>query len=349
MLTYIARPRGLYTEPLGAHIKFPCTIDVAFTFEPGRAFGAEGSPSRTVPLGAAVELAVDVCKGETGVSADRSLEPIGMEMVGTDGSVVFEGSTMRVSFEATSRAALESVLDTYYYGIPALLSIDLIDAPVVSDVRGTAGRIPFCWGLLNTGWNTFDVVTRQIQENRILAAFERLRLLDESKGPRNRRLLAATQYFYLACRLNRRGAKLWEFLSESLLNQAKILEVLFPAPPGKTIDYARSGLKSLGFTELEIEALFIPALTLRNAIDIAHPTLAVFSTDDAMVLWRYTDRAEDAFRTLLQRVFERVAAGTFDLQPAQDVSPSSESLGVIKRIAGNLARYDAPQTSSSNE
>jgi hypothetical protein len=201
---------------------------------------------------------------------------------------------------------------------------------------------------LHTSWHRFDAVTKQIQEERIITAFKRLKLLDESKGLQNRRLLAATQYFHLACRLNRTGGKLWEFLSESLLNEAKILEILFPAPPEKTIEYARSGLKSLEFSDVEIEALFIPALALRNAIDIAHPTLAVFSTDDATILYQYADQAEDAFRTLLQRVYQRVEAGTFIPQPVEDVSPSSKMQKVIMRIAENLVKYDKTKKTSQN-
>lgn len=346
MLTYIARPRGLYKEPMNAQLEFPCAVELAFTFEPSSTFGAEGSPSRTVPLGANARLGVNFCKGELTVSTDTCLEPLAVELSTSDGVIVFEGATMRVSFEAQSRAALESVLETYYYCVPSLLSIDLIDAPIVSEIRGTAGQVPFCWAVLDTSWHKFDAVTKQIQEERVFTAFKRLKLLDESNGPQNRRLLAATQYFYSACRLNRTGNKLWEFLSESLLNEAKILEILFPAPPQKTIEYARSGLKSLEFTDLEIDALFIPSLALRNAIDIAHPTLAVFSTNESTILWQYADKAEDAFRKLLQRVFQRVEAGTFVLQPVQDVSPSAEARRVVQRIAENLANYENIQETS---
>jgi hypothetical protein len=340
MLTYSARPRGLYKEPINAEIEFPCIVNLAFKFEPGRTFGGEGSLGRTVPLGAKARLGMDFCRGETTVDSDMFLEPIEVELKLNDGVIVFEGATMRITFEAESREALESVLETYYYCIPALLSIDLIDTPIVTEVQGTAGGVSFCWGILDSSPHKVDVVTKQIQEERIITAFNRLKLFDENKTLQNLRLLAATQYFYLACRLNRTTTKLWEFLSESILNEAKILETLFPAPPEKTIDYARFGLKSLGFSDLEIEALFIPALALRNSIDIGHPMLTVLSTGDAKILYRYTDQAEDAFRTLLQRVFQGVETGAFIPQPVENVSPSSETRRVIRRIAENLAEYE---------
>jgi hypothetical protein len=92
--------------------------------------------------------------------------------------------------------------------------------------------------------------------------------------------LRPTQYFHRACRLHRAQSNLGEFLAESLLNEAKILEVLFPAPPREDEKACSGWPEILGFNEEEIEALYIPALELRGAIDVAHPALAVFSTDD---------------------------------------------------------------------
>ena len=63
----------------------------------------------------------------------------------------------------------------------------------------------------------------------------------------------------------------WEFMSEVLLNFAKVLEVLFPASESQTIDAARAGLRELGFAEDEVEKWFVPALALRNHLDVARP------------------------------------------------------------------------------
>ena len=45
--------------------------------------------------------------------------------------------------------------------------------------------------------------------------------------------------------------------------------------------------------------------------------LKVLSIDDAKILYRYTDQAEDAFRTLLQRVFQAVETGAFTPQSVE--------------------------------
>ena len=348
MLTYLARPRGLYTEPENVEIQFPCLVEVIFAFDPEALFGGDGKTARTVQLGARARLIWNACRGETSVLTDRPLPLIQAEYKANDGSIRLNGASMKLSFEAESRAILQTVLETYYYCIPALLSMDLKDTPIIAEVRGTAGAVPFCWGFLESGAQGVDVVTEQIQEERILTAFKRLALLDEKHNWRNRRLLAATQYFYIACRLRRAENKIWEFLSEALLNHAKILEVLFPAPREKTIEFARAGLKALGFSELEIEALFIPTLALRNAIDVAHPTLATFSPNEAIVLHHYADIAEDAFRILLQRIFQQVEEGSFTLQPAEDIIPSPKAKNLIERIAHNLTRYDAWQKDEHN-
>jgi hypothetical protein len=63
MFTYIARPRALYPEPLGAKPQFPCAADVIFTFEPGSAFGVEGPVSKTVPVGVKMQMGWSVARG----------------------------------------------------------------------------------------------------------------------------------------------------------------------------------------------------------------------------------------------------------------------------------------------
>jgi hypothetical protein len=346
VLTYLARPRGLYTEPPNATLTFPSRVETVFTFQPGASFGGEGPIGRIVPLGAKVRLEWDACRGETNVITDSPLPPVGLELDAADGSVHFEGPLMKVITKCESRLELQSFLETYYYALPAILSVDFLDVPIVSDVRGTIGEASFCWGPLDSGWSSFDSVTPEIQEKRIVTAYNRLKLLAESQEQGTIRLLAATEYFHVACQLNRLANRRWGFLAESLLNCAKILEVLFPAPPQQTIKSTREALTHLGFTEVEIEALYVPALALRNAIDVAHPNLAVFPVDDAAILYSYADAAEDGFRLLLRRLFQLLEEGKLSLEPARAISPSSEAQRIIKRLAANLQRYKEAQGAS---
>ena len=75
MLTYSARPRELCVEPINAEIEFPCKVNLVFTFEPGRTFGGEGSPSKTVPLGAKRDLAWISVEAKRRLTLTHSLNP----------------------------------------------------------------------------------------------------------------------------------------------------------------------------------------------------------------------------------------------------------------------------------
>jgi hypothetical protein len=341
MLTYLVRPRGLYREPEGADIIFPAKVEVTFRLEPGGPFGENVPPLRTVPLGAKVRIHWNVYRGETSIETETRFPPLELRWEGQDGQIVVNGSNVVLTTEVESRAQLEGLLETYYYVLPALLGLEMQDAPVVAEVRGRAGSVAFCWGLIDSGCEAMDVTTIEVQKGRFQRALHRLNILDERNGPTNRRLLAAIQYLHIACRLARAPGRRWEFLSESLLNFAKILEVLFPAPPQKTIETTRSELRTLGFAEAEIEAFYIPALALRNALDVAHPTLAAHSAQQLLVLQTYTELAEDAFKALILRIFDHLQAGTFALQSPQSTEPSPETVRMLKRLDRNLRKYRA--------
>ena len=137
----------------------------------------------------------------------------------------------------------------------------------------------------------------------------------------------------MACRLARSGATPGEFLSEALLNLAKTLEVLFP-PRGdeRTRDAARAGLSALGYTDDDIEADYLPAMALRNEIDIGHVELGVFKPAQLQVLHAYAERAENAFKDLLNGLLEKVATGEFEMDSYELGPPRPEALQVIERL-----------------
>jgi hypothetical protein len=269
---------------------------------------------------------------------------LNLTLHGADGQISVDGATVKIIADVHSREELDDNLETYFYALPPLLGLEMLDSPVVAEVRGRMGDVSFCWGLLESGRESLDVTTKERQEERVRQAFSRLRIIDERHGLANRRLLAANHYFQTACRLLGAQGRPWEFLSEALLNFAKVLEVLFPAAPQQNIDTTRQALALLGFTNVEIEALYIPALALRNSVDVAHPTLAAYSTDQLRTLARYTELAEEAFRGLLNRVFESVKGGKFELTAPPDTKPSAETLRIITRLSENLKTYETSKT-----
>ena len=146
--------------------------------------------------------------------------------------------------------------------------------------------------------------------------------------------MAALHYFHVACRLTRVGNSPWEFMSEAILNYCKVLEVLFPPKDdGKTMDAVRTELRVLGYSDDRIERDFIPAMALRNGIDVGHVHLALLTQTQLQILHHYTESAEFAFRSLIRRVFERVKAGSYTIAPYTELTAKRDTTEIVDRLA----------------
>lgn len=155
--------------------------------------------------------------------------------------------------------------------------------------------------------------------------------------PRRRRVVAGLHYFHVACRLARQGCTAGEFIAEVVLNLSKSLEVLFPPTvDGKTREAARSGLRALGFSEKAIECDFIPAMALRNEIDVGHVELGLFTMDQLRIIHSFTERAEHSFRELFERLLTRLQTGEADVVPYDLGPPSKSAIAVVGRLKACL-------------
>jgi len=153
-------------------------------------------------------------------------------------------------------------------------------------------------------------------------------------------LLAALHYFHVALRLARRGEIAGEFLPEMILNLSKVLEVLFPpSGDGKTLDAARPGLTKLGFSETEIEADYLPAMALRNHIDVGHVYLSLFKREQLALIHSYAEYAEVAFKLLFKRLMERVASGSFEVEVYEPMSATGDAVKTVERLREHAERY----------
>ena len=153
-----------------------------------------------------------------------------------------------------------------------------------------------------------------------------------------RRLVAGLHYFHVACRLARVGCTAGEFVSEVVLNLAKSLEVLFPpVRDGHSRDAARSGLKTLGFSDEEIECDFIPAMALRNEIDVGHIELGLFKMVQLKTIHAFTERAESSFREMFERLLGLIESGELDIAPHELGPPRAEAIMLIERLQRCLA------------
>jgi hypothetical protein len=270
------------------------------------------------------------------------LDPLDVLISDEGMTIHLNGTTLQAEFHCPDRATLLGALSTLRYLLPLLLNVEFSDPPVVAASYGRVGDVEFNWQVEWTA-AAFETVEQPNQEAKVSRAWQRLEFVS---GGGNARLLVALYYFYKACRLEQAGYAPSEFLAEILLNLAKTLEVLFPAAAGRgTRDTVRDNLRRLGYTEIEVESYFLPAMALRDELDVAHISLAAFDRQQLGTIFRYAEAAEDYFRKLLQRIFDATATASFELVPYEDTGPRREAIVLLQRLAEQYG--PPPQTPQS--
>jgi hypothetical protein len=299
MLTYQVRPRVFRIEKEKS-FAFPSEGEARFVFAPLQPFGVEAGNGRTAVRAVAASVLFNANTGAHTITSKSPMKPL----------------------EVTLREPRRTV--------------EFADPPVVERVEGTIGGVGFRWELKE--WHArFRTTTQEVQESAVASSWERIGLLSV---PGRRRLLAALHYFHVAVRLARQGGIAGEFLPEMILNLAKTLEVLFPPDgDGRTRDAARKGLSQLGFSDVDIEADYIPAMALRNEIDVGHVDLSLFKLEQLALIHAYVGRAEDAYRELLHRVLQRVQSGDFEVKPYEPTSARAEAVAIVDRLRQYADRY----------
>lgn len=328
MLTYQIRPRIFRTDGR-SFPDFPQHGEVRLHLAPKQPFGVEAGGGRTAVKAVAAEVLFNPDNGEHSIESSDPLRPLDITFEALDYVVRVEGSQLTVARTFESQSEVSHLIETLYFALPVVLAIEFADPPFVQRIDGAIGDVPFNWVL--EYWKAeFLTTTQEKQQASIEIAWDRLSLLAK---PESRRLFAAMHYFHVAARLARTAAVVGEFLPEVILNLSKVLEVLFPpSGDGKTRDTVRARLKELDFSEDEIEGNYLPAMALRNEIDVGHVDLSLFKPEHLQLIHGYTDRAETAFRNLLSRVLTRVEEGTFTV-PAYVASPATkQAVQVVERL-----------------
>ncbi len=267
--------------------------------------------------------------GSHTIESKAPLKPLEVVIEEPNRVVSLCGNVLTLKERFDSFGALEETIQSIYFGLPILLNVEFADPPTVERVDGSIGPVSFRWELAE--WRMeFRITTQDRQESSSATAWAYFNAITP---PGRRRLIAALHYFHVACRLSRRGETPGEFLPEVLLNLAKTLEALFPPRgDGHTRDAARSSLRRLGFSKDEIESNFIPAMALRNEVDVGHVELGVFTREQLTILHAYTERAETAFRDLMNRVIRIMESGEFEIAPYELQKPRRAALELIERL-----------------
>jgi len=323
MLTYQVRRRVFRLER-DAPLTFPARCVIRLHFGPDQPFGCSAGGGRTAIRAKPAHVLFDANTGAHTIESLEPLRPLEVTIEEPNRTARLRGTVLEVTQQTDTLAALEDLVQSLYFALPVFLNVEFADPPLVRRVDGRIGEVPFRWELAE--WTLHSTTTTQEQqEERFVQTWNRLPLV---AGLENRRLFAALHYFHVAVRLARAGTTPGEFMAEMLLNLSKVLEVLF----GQKRDAVRAGLKALGYDGTTMERFFLPAMALRNEIDVGHVELALFTRTALTAIHAYTEAAESAFRELLERVLLRVEAGTWSVRPYEHTGPSAKAKAVVARL-----------------
>jgi len=328
VLTYQLQSRAFKLEE-GTGFAFPGYAEIELKLAPATAFGTDTSPGRTVVRARKASVVINANTGRWQAKSDPSLEPLEALYDMPQSSVSLAGDILRYTFQCNDVAQLESTIAALKWIFPPLLNLMFSDPPIVLYVRGKVGDAKFRWEHRPEEWQIqMRTVTAEQLGKHFLESFENLSLFN---GILNRRLAAAISYFHIAVRLNVCGDSPWEFMAETILNYCKCLDILF-ARTKNTYDDARQELRALGYTDDEVEGDFVPLLILRSWVDIAHPKVAIYKSDDLRVLYKYVSQSEDCIRELLNRIITKSKSGTYSVQQDADLSLDDDEKKDMHRL-----------------
>lgn len=328
MFTYQIRPRVFRHKP-GEELRLPADCVVSFHLQPLQPFGGAAAGGRTAVQFRPATASFNANNGEHYIESNPPLAPLDVTIEEPNRTIKFAGNICTLSQRFESLTELQQVITSLYFVLPALLNVTFADPPYIERVDGFIGQHGFRWEL--SDWRMqFQVTNQEEQEIRLVKAWERIEVLS---NPNRRRLVAGLHYFHLACRLARAGATVGEFLAEVILNLSKCLEVLFPPPgDGRTRDAIRRGLRNLGVADNDVECNFLPAVALRNEIDVGHVELGFFKMEQLKIIHGYTERAETAFHKMFETLFEKIESGEFEVEAYDVGAPRAEALRLIERL-----------------
>jgi len=332
VFTYQIRRRVLRLSQ-DTTLKFPNDCKVSFQFGPPQPFGDAADGGRTTVMSKPATATFNANSGSHTIASKEPLVPLEVRVEEPNRIVELHGANLSIHQKIASQQELIEIIEGIYFALPILLNLDFGDPPYIERVEGTIGDAPFRWELAN--WKMeFQITTQDKQEELAATAWKHIGLLSIL---RSRRLVSALHYFHVAVRLERCGQTAGEFMAEAVLNFAKLLEVLFPAKSdGKTREAIRQGLGTLGYTVKEMEREFLPAVALRNEIDVGHVLLSLLTQQQLEAIHAYIQRAERSFREMLKRMLHMIEIGEFTMSADGDLKRSDAMEETIARLQRNL-------------
>lgn len=335
MLTYQDRGRTFVLAKEN-ELSFPSNTLIKIVFYPLQPFGSGSDEGKTLVKGVAAITSFNANTGRYSVKSKIPLSPLNVNIIDEGGpKIELSGNILLVSLIINDLNELEILNQSLFYLLPMLLNIEFVDPPYVKRIFGKIGDLDFNWELSKNNFGMFlETTTQEIQEQKFATSWDRYKIFCNIKG---HRLVAAMHYFHVACRLKSVGNSPWEFMAEILLNYCKILEVLFPSKgESKSMETTRRELEKLGFVNEEIEKYFIPAIIIRNKIDVGHVDLSTYERKHLQILQSYADVTEKHFRELLKKVFDKLKDKSYCIPEYTKLNPRPETIKIIEKIGKNL-------------
>jgi len=296
----------------------------------------EPGGGRTAVKAVPAKLYFNTNTGLHTIESKQPLQPLEVTINEPNRVLILKGNSLTITQYFKSKLELTKLIQGVYFVFPPLLNVEFMDPPLIERVDGEIGGVPFGWELQEVH-TEFRTTNQEKQESAFISSWEKIGLLSV---PTNTRLFAAIHFYYVAVRLERQASVVGEFMSEMILNLSKVLEVLFPPRGnGRTRDAARQGLSNLGFSDVEVEADYIPCMALRNEIDVGHVDLGLFEPEQLTLIHGYMRQAEGAFHELLYRVLTKVESGEFSIKPYEQLPVRSEAVAVVEKLSKYSGRY----------
>jgi len=201
MLTYQVRPR-VFRITDGEKFEFPSDGQIRFSFLPLQPFGMEAGGGHTAVRAVKGSAYFNANTGEHTIESKPPLNALDVTIKEPDREVRLDGNVLTISQHFKTNQELTELIESIYFGVPSLLSVNFADPPYIKVIDGTLGKVKFRWELAEWSMH-FRTTTQEHQELKFVETWERIGILAQ---PGTRRLLGALHYFYVALRLSREGS-----------------------------------------------------------------------------------------------------------------------------------------------
>lgn len=338
MLTYQIRPRTF--RIIGkVDATFPNEVVVNIYLQPLQAFGEANEGGRTLIQGASgTGIFFNVNNGQYSSNTAGALKPLNTRTA--DESASLHGRVLTLRERCDDVDSLRSLIESTCFVLPSLLALDFADPPFVERVDGTIGGVEFRWELTALAL-PLTVTTKSHLEEAFLCAYDDLAVVAVTH---RRRLVAALNYYYTACRLLRESKTAGEFLSEAILNFSKILEIIYGTKP---LDNVKEGLKVLGYTREEIDRDFFPIIDLRNSMDVGHPGTSLLTQEQLEAAHWFAERSGRIIGSFLKRLLKAVREGVYDVKRREAGAPDATTARVLQKLI-QIRRDSERQTAGAS-